>query len=289
MTIDFHTHTFPEKIADRALEKLRSASHTVSFTSGTNEALLKSMQKSGIDLSIVLPVATAPRQVEHINDSAMRINEKNAGLLSFGCMHPDYEGYRSELSRLSVRGIKGIKIHPVYQGVDLDDIRYLRILDRCAELGLIVVTHAGYDIGFPGVVHCSPKMAAHVISQIGPFPFVLAHMGGWRNWDEVPEYLASSGVMIDTSFSEGCFSPLNDGYWNASDTKMLDEEQTMSLIHTFGADHVLFGTDSPWGDQRVSLDFIRNLPLTEPERDMICGENAMRLLSISPDSGESGC
>ena len=30
-----------------------------------------------------------------------------------------------------------------------------RILERAGELGLIIVTHAGDDIGFPGVVRCA--------------------------------------------------------------------------------------------------------------------------------------
>lgn len=279
MIIDFHTHTFPDKIAGKAITKLSHASHSVPFTDGTVDGLRKSMERSGIDKSIVLPVATSPRQVEHINDSSIRINETEQNIISFGAMHPDYENYREELKRIKDHKIKGIKIHPVYQGVDLDDIRYLRILECCAELDLIVVTHAGLDIGFPGVVHCSPSMAAHVISEIGPFKFVLAHMGGWKNWDEVPSLLASSGVMIDTSFSTGSFVPLKDGYWNAKDTRMLNEEQTVSLIRAFGADHVLFGTDSPWSDQRKSLDFIRNLSLTQTEKDLILGGNAKKLLS----------
>ena len=43
MTIDFHTHTFPEKIAASTLEKLSAASHTQPFTNGTCQGLLNSM------------------------------------------------------------------------------------------------------------------------------------------------------------------------------------------------------------------------------------------------------
>ena len=35
MIIDFHTHTFPERIAEAALNKMKAASHTVTFTDGT--------------------------------------------------------------------------------------------------------------------------------------------------------------------------------------------------------------------------------------------------------------
>ena len=149
MIIDFHTHTFPDKIAGRALTKLSHNSHSKPFTDGTDTGLVRSMKESGIDLSVILPVATDPAQVMGINDSAARREEERLaeGLISFGAMHPDYEDWHGELARIRENGMKGIKIHPVYQETDLDDIRLLRIYDRCAELGLSVVIHAGFDIG----------------------------------------------------------------------------------------------------------------------------------------------
>ncbi|MBR2764515.1 MAG: amidohydrolase family protein [Blautia sp.] len=281
MIIDFHTHTFPEKIAAATLDKLKHNSHTVTFADGTADGLRRNMDAAGIDLSVILPVATAARQVEHINDASARLNEamNDQGLLSLGTMHPDYEGYRDELARIRELGMKGFKIHPVYQGADIDDIRFLRILDRAAELGLIVVTHAGLDVGIPGVVHCSPAMCRHAVQEIGPFSLVLAHMGGWHNWDEVPDLLADTGVWLDTSFSTGAMVPL-DGYWRPEDLSMLDADAFMKIVRAFGPDQILFGTDSPWSDPRESLDFIRKLPLTQEETDDILGRNAQRLLDI---------
>ena len=92
MIIDMHTHTFPDHIAAGTLEKLSAASHTRPFTNGTQEGLLRSMEEAGVDLSLVLPVATAPRQVERINDRSAQLNQSGGKLLSFGCMHPDFPG-----------------------------------------------------------------------------------------------------------------------------------------------------------------------------------------------------
>ncbi len=282
MIIDFHTHTFPDRIAAATIDKLSHVSHTAAFTDGSADGLRRSMDRAGIDLSVILPVATAPRQVAHINDSSARLNEarQDEGLLSLGAMHPDYEDYRDELARIRALGLKGIKIHPVYQGAVLDDIRYLRIFDRAAELGLIVVTHAGLDVGYPGVVHCSPAMSRHVVQEIGPFSLVLAHMGGWHNWDEVTGLLADTGVWLDTAFSTGSMVPLEDGYWQPADLPMLDAEAFMKIVKSFGADRILFGTDSPWSDAAESLAFIRGLPLLPGELEGILGGNALRLLQI---------
>ena len=61
--------------------------------------------------------------------------------------------------------MRGVKLHPVYQQTDLDDPKYLRILEKAGELGLIVVTHAGLDIGFPGCRFCTPEKARNALKQ----------------------------------------------------------------------------------------------------------------------------
>lgn len=282
MIIDMHTHSFPEKLAASTLEKLSAASHTRPFTNGTPGGLQASMREARVDLSVVLPVATSPRQVEHVNDASARLNEtaEETGLLSFGCMHPDYEGWREELARVKALGMKGIKLHPVYQGADLDDPRYLRILDRAGELGLVIVTHAGLDVGFPGVVRCSPEMVRRAVAQVGPVKLVLAHMGGWRCWDRVLELLPELPVLIDTSFSVGRMSPLNDGFYQEEELRLLDSRGFLKLVRAFGAGRVLFGSDSPWSGQKESLEWVRSQPLTEEERTAILGGNAQNLLSV---------
>ncbi|MCR4617036.1 MAG: amidohydrolase family protein [Lachnospiraceae bacterium] len=278
MIIDFHTHTFPDKIAAKAIDKLSHEAHIVPFRDGTVNSLITTAKAAGVDLSVILPVATSPEQVSHINDSAHMINTKESSLLSFACIHPDIEDYKKELHRIKELGFKGIKLHPVYQKTDIDDVKFLRIINLAAELDLIVITHAGLDVGFPGETQSSPEKCKHVVDEIGNFKFVLAHMGGWRNWDRVLSLLADSGVWIDTAFSCGKMHPLTDGYWSESDLDLLSPDKFMDMVKAFGPDKVLFGTDSPWSDQKESLDFIRNLPLSDDDKNLILGENARTLL-----------
>ena len=282
MIIDMHTHIFPDEIAAAVIDKLSRVSRTPAFTDGTLNGLKKSMYEAQINFSVILPVATSSRQVEKINSSSAALNEKNfgEGIISFGCIHPDYTNYREELSRVKNCGLKGIKIHPVYQGTNLDDVKFLRILDRAAELGLIVVTHAGFDIGFPGMVRCSPQMAKKVVEEVGDFKFVLAHMGGWKNWSEVLEILSGTGIFIDTAFSTGKIVPRSDFHWREEDLKLLDAEEFMNFVKIFGADRIFFGTDSPWTSSRREIDFIRALPLDDDDKAKILGGNAQRLLKV---------
>lgn len=89
MIVDIHTHTFPQAIAAATIEKLAGMSHLSPFTHGSNADLAASMARAGVDRSIVLPVATNPAKVSHINDAAAKVNESYAqtGIFSFGCMH----------------------------------------------------------------------------------------------------------------------------------------------------------------------------------------------------------
>ena len=276
MILDFHTHTFPDAIAQSAVDKLKHNSHTRPFSDGTADGLRRSMARAGIDASLVLPVATSPRQVPHVNDASIRMNEQGGetGVYSLGCMHPDFEDWHDELGRLSRAGLRGIKLHPPYQGVDFDDPRSLRILSRAGELGLFVIIHAGLDVGMPGAEQATPEKLLRALRAVGPVTLVLAHMGGWRCWKD-------TGVYLDTSFSLGPMTPIGDGHYSSeAELLRLDETDFLRMIRLFGADRILFGTDSPWEDQETEVKKIQALPLTEGEKRAILGDNAARMLGI---------
>lgn len=275
MIIDFHTHTFPDKIASSAIDKLKKASHTYAFTDGTERGLCASMDKAGIDLSVVLPVATNPDKVAQINEISYTNNLKQNKLFYLGCMHPDCSDYANELRRISSLGLKGIKIHPVYQNTDIDDIRFLRILYEAASSGLFVITHSGYDIGFPGAVNCSPDMVKNVIKEIGNITLVLAHMGFWRSWERSKELAEYKNVYIDTSFSCGRMTP-SDSFYGEKELELMSKEQFSDIVSAFGNDRVIFGSDSPWASQ---ADY-KNLILSIEDDVRIFSDNARRILKI---------
>lgn len=284
MIIDFHTHTFPDRIAPGAVDKLQAMSHTHPFSDGTAAKLRASMTAAGIDASLVLPVATSPRQVEHVNDASIAMNDAGGqtGLFSFGCMHPDYPDVSRELRRLARAGVRGVKLHPPYQNADFDDPRYRAILEEAGAQGLMVLVHAGLDVGMPGVQRGSPEMILRAVQAAGPVTLILAHMGGWHCWDRVLQLLPGTGVFLDTSFSLGAMTPNGDGYYpTPASLQLLTNEQFTALVRAFGADHILFGTDSPWADQAAALAQILSLPLTHREKALILGENAARLLGIA--------
>lgn len=276
MIIDMHTHTFPDKVAAPALRKMEQAiiderGYEVRVkVDGTLNGLSVSTKKNGIDLSVVVPVSTKPEQSASINRFAQKTNEHTdtLGVFSFGAIHPDNTDYKEILNDVKAMELKGIKLHPDYQGVEFDDDRYLRIIDYAANLGLIVVTHAGEDIGLPQKIHCTPDMVCNLWSHIQPEKLVLAHLGGWNMWDEVEEKLVGKNVYFDTAFIFEEVPP------------HVSEERFMRIMNNHGKDKILFATDSPWSSQGTAVAKIKSLNLEKDTENMILGGNARRLLGL---------
>ena len=187
-------------MAVATVEKLAAIADCKPYADGTNAGLRSSMQAAGVDKSVILPVVTNPRHTATVNRTAAALQQD--GLISFGGIHPCSETPEQVLEDIAAAGLKGIKIHPVYQQVDIDDARYIRILKKAGALGLTVVTHGGWDIGFPGAAQALPEKICRAADRAGQTRLVAAHMGGWRCWEEA-KMLADCGVWIDTAFSSG--------------------------------------------------------------------------------------
>ena len=280
MIIDFHPHTFPEKISSKVVRKLGMAAHIRAYTDGSMEGLTASMALAGADYSVNLPVMTSPEQVEKINSSMIQDRESllSQGIITFGGMHPDYPDYKKEIRHLRENHIAGIKIHPAYQNINLDDIRMLRIIDCASEEGLITLTHAGMDIGIYDRNYCSVAHILKVIDEVHPEKFVLAHMGNWDCWQEVEQNLAGAPVWLDTAFSIGPIAknPATDE--TPYEEMNLTDEDFIRLCRKHGTDHILFATDSPWQDQADYISRIKSMSFTDTEKEHIFSENAVALL-----------
>lgn len=264
--IDLHTHIFPEKIAAKTIKHLESIFGRKALLNGMMDGLLESSQKAGLSLSVILPVATKPSQFHSVNEFAAQINEEN--LISFGGIHPESGHIKEELQTIKNLGLKGIKLHPDYQGMYFNDIRYKRIVSCAEELGLITVVHAGVDPLSANDVHCTPQMASELIDDVKPEKLVLAHMGGNEMWDDVEHYLVGRHVYFDTAVVLG----------------EMPKEQLLRMITNHGADKILFATDSPWADQSGFVKYLKELPLKESEKQMIFHDNAASLLEVQQNS-----
>ena len=265
MVIDFHTHTFPDKIADKTIAYLTEKGGIHAYRGGTLGSLIDTMKLSGVDCSVSLPIATLPKQEASINALSAEMNGKNNVFFSGG-IHPDCADVDGTLDFIKESGLFGIKLHPDYQGVHFDDPRYINIMRKAFERNLYVVTHAGVDVGFRNHVHCTPDMILNVFSQLGGLyedKLILAHLGGYELPDEVMEKLVGAPVYMDTAA-----------------VLKLYPEKCREIILRHGADRILFATDSPWESQSDFIEIIKSFGLGKENEDKIFYKNAEKILNI---------
>ncbi len=262
MIIDFHTHCFPEDMAYKVVPVLADMAGIKPCLTGTIDELKESMVKAGIDCCVLQNIATRPQQTKTINSWAAQVQDDM--IISFGSLHPDYTDWEEELERIEGLGIKGLKFHPDYQKFVIDDEKMYKIYEKIFSLDLIILFHAGLDIGLEPPYHCTPDRLLKVINLFPEGKIIAAHMGSYAYWKQVEELLAGKNIFFDTSYS------YND----------LGKEKMSRLIELHGADKVIFGTDSPWTDQSKELQNFNSLDLTPEEKHKILGDNALKLLNL---------
>ncbi len=283
MIIDFHVHSFPKEVAPTVLQKLGvEKARLQPFSDGTLDGVIAGMKKAHIDYSVNLPVPTNMKQVVKLNRLAIETKEEHfqEGIINFGGMHPEYEDYKTIIKDLANNGIRGIKVHPSYMGIDIDDIRFMRVIDAASEAGLAVITHSGIDIGIYDRNYCSIEHILKIIDQVHPETFILAHMGNWGYWDDVEKYLCGAPVWFDTAFSLGKTYPNPLSKEPPFMEEKMKPDQFVRICKKHGTDKILFGTDSPWGGQEIEVDQISKLDFTDQEKEMIFSGNAKKILKL---------
>lgn len=266
--VDIHTHAFADDIAPRAIPALLESAggELAAHYDGTVRGLVDAMDRFGVDVSVIQPVATKPSQVRAINDWAAA--QASSRIVPFGAMHPDLEDPADEIARMRSLGLKGFKLHPEHQVFSPHETRLHAIYEAASDAGMVVLFHAGADVIHP-TIHGTPASFAELIDVFPRLTVVLAHLGGFREWEAVAEHLAGRDVWLDTAYTLG----------------HLPDEEFVALVRAHGVERVLFGSDGPWTDAAAEIAHLRSLPLAEDEIEAILGENAVRLLGLRERNG----
>jgi len=263
MLIDFHTHAFPEKIAARAVGKLSyEVGGVVPQTDGTLASLKEEMKKDGVDISVVHSIATNPKQQANVNQFAIEIN-RDPAVVAFGSVHPDAPDALEMLEHLKQAGIKGIKLHPEYQGFNADAEKMKPIYRKISALGFVTLFHAGMDYGFPPPYHGMPDHLLGALRWLDT-PVVAAHWGGMGCGEEVLQKLCGLDIWMDISYGYGA----------------MPKPIAQRIVDTHTPDRLLFASDMPWHRPAWELKFLESLDIGGSDREKICFRNAQNLLSL---------
>ena len=268
MKICFHTHCFPDALAPRAIAALTANAAPVGMkphTDGTAKGAVRCLRAAGIGAALVCNVATNARQERKVNDFAIATAVAHGPLFAAGSIHPDSEDAEGELDRLSAAGIRGIKIHPDYVGVDITDPRYDRIFSLAEERGFFVVSHTGFDPVSPDRFHATAQDLLAVIRRHPRLTLVAAHMGGPRQSADVLRLLVGTPIFFDTSLC--AIRPEERG-------------DLLAILREHPDDRILFGTDTPWSFPREEVRFVEEAGLSPHAVENIFYGNAAKMLQL---------
>ena len=260
MLIDFHTHVYPEKIAEKGVQYIGDFYNLPMREKGTLVHLKSVAKASGTTHVVLLGVAVKPEVVESINRfTASMLDEFTFG---FGTIHPDFPNKKEEICHCLEMGLKGIKIHPDMQKFNIDDPRMMEVYELLSKKGAPIMIHMGDD----RYDYSKPVRLARIMDRFPELKVVGAHFGGYRCWEDSLTHLCGRrNLWMDTS----------------SSLQFMDIELAKKIIHTHGVDRILFGTDYPITDQNEELKQIALLELTEAEKKAVLYENAALLLGIN--------
>jgi len=256
MIIDCHTHIFPDKIENIAVHAIGDFYDQPMVHHGRTDELIESASAAGVDKCLVFSTATTTHQVPRINDYIIDECRTHDMFLGAGTMHPDYEAFDEELEKLISGGVYGIKLHPDFQKVQIDDERLMRVYASMERLGMFLITHSGdprYDFS-------TPSRVAHVAKTYPDMKIIAAHLGGWMSWEDARRDLVLPNVYVDTSsvFGFGGTEPF------------------FRALETFDHSHILFGTDFPMWDHVSEIKRLREFNLDAALMEDIFSNNFIR-------------
>jgi predicted TIM-barrel fold metal-dependent hydrolase len=257
MIIDCHTHVFADNIAPKAMEALHAAYRAEPVAMPTVAGILEHMAQSGVDVSVICPVATKPSQVQPINDWLLSLREPR--LQPLGAIHPHGADAAAELDRLEQAGVKGLKLQPFFQQFTLDDPQLVRLLDLITDRFLVLL-HAGDEISPLTDIQPTPERLARLLDRFPKLRLIAAHAGGYQLWDDVERCLVGRDLLFDISYT----------------TDKAPVEQLRRIVLNHGADKILWGSDFPWQSQTMALAGLKALGLSEEQERAILGDNFLR-------------
>lgn len=259
--IDFHTHAFPDELAGRAMKLLEEEGGISARLDGTIRSLLASMDRCGIEKSIICNIATNASQFSSILRWSKKIRSER--IIPFPSFHPFDPEFAECIRAIKGEGFLGIKFHPYYQNFSIDDERLLPIYEKISEHDLILVMHTGFDFAFPFIPIADPQKIARIVESFPSLKLVTTHLGAWKHWGDVEKYLLGKPVYMEISFALDFAG---------------EDDAVRRIMLNHPPEYILFGTDSPWTDQRETLDLLMGLRLGAEKERLILRENALRLL-----------
>ena len=312
--IDVHAHYFPTEYLDRL--DLYGASHVTALIrkmkldfadfSGL-EGHLRNMDRSKVDMQVLSVSGQLPYFAKEADavDAARLGNDIYARLVrenpkrfaAFACTPlPHVQASIAETRRaLDELGMVGVTAGTVVLGKSIADpafdgffeelnrrkaVLFIHPIGGSLGSQLIESTKLVWPVGAPleDTVCLLQFMQANFPSRFPDIKIILPHLGGFA-----PFLAARLDQLQDHFLPDSAMAPSVQAKYFWYDTVNGNASALRCTKETFGADHLLFGTDYPfWRNDafKLCVDYIGESGLPSSEVDRILGGNGQRLLGL---------
>ncbi|MEA4832139.1 hypothetical protein SDC9_123048 [bioreactor metagenome] len=259
--IDVHNHIFPDKIALRAAENIRDYYGFSDMEGDGTSATLQNLARAlNVRHFIISSAATKPNSVGTANDYIHEMTFADPIYIGLGTTHAGFADHKKELVRVKMMGLRGLKIHPDFQGFPINDERLFPAYDAASELDLPILFHVGDENSSLS----EAKKLRFVMDKFPQLTVIAAHMGGYKKKAEAEEYLVGTRAYFDTS------------EWH----NYLKPDELLDMIRRHGIEKIMYGCDYPLNSPYTSAKALFNCDLTEKEKRLIFSGNAKKLFRI---------
>ncbi len=225
------------------------------------------MARTGVDQAVLSTNRAIQEDSRRGNDETARaVADFPDQLLGYGVVNP-WQDPQTELDRIiDDPRFVGIKLHPDLHEYPLTGQRYDPVWEYSARTGCPVLTHTWFGSPFD-----TPALLTEVAQRHGDITVLIGHSGA------LPAGYEESVAV--TREVPGAVLEICGSYMNA---RVIE-----SFVHQVGAHRVVFGSDFPFIDQRVSLGRIAYSALAPADLDAVLAGNAALLFDWRTAEGRA--
>ncbi len=307
--IDIHHHIVPPFYKAGARPWLaRTASNVADVLAWTPERSLAAMDAAGVETAVLslsapgfdfLHGAEARRMAQRCNDYAAQLQHDHAGRFRFfaALPMPDVSGAIDEAVRaLDTLDAAGLGLLSNYSGRYLGDPAFAPLFEKAASRGAIIYVH-------PTSAQCCQGLVPGVLDPLLEFPVdtgrtisSLLWSGTFSRWSRlrfvfshgagilpvVAERISAAGLInrsLAARVPEGPRAALERLFVDTA--SVANRAGIGALDGTVPPEHILFGTDFPWGNLERSLSSLEHIGLPSARIEAIERLNARALLGLA--------
>ena len=270
------------------------------------EGRLALMDELGIDTAVLssspgaeqLDAEESIRVCKATNDALYALTRRCPGRYLGSAILPvkDVDAALAELERcVKELGFVAWHTHSNYGETSPDDPRYWPLFRKAAELGVYVYLHpqlanqsrvddCGFPVAGPGlgftldtVTTLTRMVVCGMLDAVPDVKIVLGHLGEalpflLDRMDNRLAFLPNPKAKNQHNFS---YYFRHNIYVTTSGN--MSQEAFACTRKVLGLERILFGSDYPFEDARDMVQFVKNLPLGEHERELLYYKNAEAL------------